>query len=348
VKTKPRPPAIGRADDLINPARLPHSSAAVDLTIVVPLFNEEASVEELHAGLASAVAEMSLSYEVIYVDDGSRDGTFARLEAIAAADRHAVVIRFRRNFGQTAALQAGIDYSRGDVLVFMDGDLQNDPRDIAELYAKIQQGYDVVSGWRANRQDPFWSRRLPSHVANWLISKVTGVHLHDYGCTLKAYRRQVVESSRLYGEMHRFIPAYAAASGASITEMPVSHHARRHGKSKYGISRTIRVLFDLLTVKFLGSFATKPLYVFGSLGLALWGLAVLAGVEVIWEKLAIHTYAHQNPILLVAVFCGILGMQFFVLGLLAEVLVRTYHESQDKPTFLIRDIVSSDPARLPE
>ena len=310
--------------------------------MVVPIFNEEGSIEALHAELTAVMAGLGRSFEIVYVDDGSRDGSFALLRTVAASHPSVRVVRFRRNFGQTAALQAGIDHSRGEVLVFMDGDLQNDPAAIPVLLDELDRGFDVVSGWRKDRKDPFLSRRLPSMLANSLISRVTGVRLNDYGCTLKAYRRDVLRDLRLYGEMHRFIPAYASWAGAAITEVAVNHRPRLHGRSKYGITRTLRVVLDLITVKFLGSFATKPIYVFGTVGLGLWLLGGLCAIEVLLERfLPPHTYAHNNPMLLLAVFLAILGMQSIMMGLLAEVLVRTYHESQDKPTFVIREIVDS-------
>jgi glycosyltransferase involved in cell wall biosynthesis len=245
-------------------------------------------------------------------------------------------------------LQAGIEYSGGEVLVFMDADLQNDPEDIGMMLAKLNEGYDVVSGWRKDRQDGLLMRRIPSHIANSLISWVTGVHLKDYGCTLKAYRREVLEPVRLYGELHRFIPAMASWSGAAVTEVPVRHHARPFGTSKYGISRTVRVLLDLVTIKFLGSYSTKPIYVFGLAGFVLWGLAVLCGADVLWEKFANGIYAHNQPVLLLAVFLATLGVQFIMLGLLAELATRTYHESQDKRTYVVREVVGGsaehDPA----
>ena len=316
-------------------------SAAPDISVVVPIFNEEDNVILLHTRLSEALAALDRSYEIVYVDDGSTDASFERLRSAAAGNPHTRIVRFRRNFGQTAALQAGIEQSRGEILVFMDGDLQNDPADIGRMVAKLEEGYDVVSGWRKDRHDPWLSRRLPSIMANWLISRVTGVVLRDYGCTLKAYRREVIAPVKLYGEMHRFIPALVSWSGATVTELPVHHEPRRFGRSKYGISRTARVLLDLITVKFLGSYSTKPLYVFGFAGLAFWLLAVLAGAIVIIERLLPpYPQAHNNPLLLLAVFLATLGVQSIMLGLLAELLIRTYHESQGKPTYVIRQVVT--------
>ena len=316
-------------------------TAPVEVSVVVPVFNEEENVPLVQAALEPVLDGLGRSYEIVYVDDGSRDATPRRLRELVAGHPAVRVVRFRRNFGQTAALQAGIDCSRGGLLVFMDGDLQNDPGDIPLLLSKLDEGADVVSGWRKDRHDSF-SRVLPSRIANGLISWVTGVHLHDYGCTLKAYRREVLDNVRLYGEMHRFIPAYASWSGAEIVEVPVTHHARRFGKSKYGISRTLRVVLDLMTVKLLGSYSTKPIYFFGFVGFFFWVLGFLAGLEVLLEKLLPpHTYAHSNPVLLLAVFLGLLGMQFMLMGLLAELVMRTYHESQDKRTYVIREILGA-------
>jgi glycosyltransferase involved in cell wall biosynthesis len=275
----------------------------------------------------------------VYVDDGSKDESLKRLQSIAEIDARVVVVQFRRNFGQTAALQAGIDHSRGSILLFMDGDMQNDPRDIRRLLAKLDEGHDVVSGWRRDRHDALLRRKVPSWVANWLISSVTGVRLRDYGCTLKAYRRETLTDVRLYGEMHRFIPAYASWTGASIAEIPVEHHARRFGRSKYGIWRTFRVLLDLLTVKLLGSYATKPIYFFGTFGFALWVAAFVCGVVVLVEKMfPPYAEAHNNPLLLLAVFLASLGVQFIMLGLLAELIMRTYHESRGRPAYAVRQV----------
>jgi glycosyltransferase involved in cell wall biosynthesis len=259
------------------------------------------------------------------------------------------VVRFRRNFGQTAAMQAGIQYSRGPKLAFLDADLQNDPEDIGALLDKLDEGYDVVSGWRRNRHDSL-VRTWFSRAANAIISRATGVRLHDYGCTLKAYRREVLEPVRLYGEMHRFIPALVSWAGASITEIPVRHHPRQYGRSKYGLSRTFRVLLDLLTVKMLASYSTKPIYFFGFIGFALWVLGFVAGLVVVVQKLLPpYPYAHNNPLLLLAFFLAIVGMQFILMGVLAELVIRTYHESQDKPTYVVRQVIegSASPERTP-
>jgi glycosyltransferase involved in cell wall biosynthesis len=323
-------------------ARAGRAAAAdgpVDVSVIVPVFNEEENIPLLHKELQTALNALDIPFEIVFVDDGSSDASFERLLTVAGADPHVRIVRLRRNFGQTAALQAGIEHSRGDTLVFMDGDLQNDPADIGRLLAKLDEGYDLVSGWREHRKDSR-SRVITSRVANALISRVVGVPLKDYGCTLKAYRREVLQDVKLYGEMHRFIPAYASAAGASVTEISVTHHPRRFGRSKYGFSRTPRVLLDLLTVKFLGSYGTKPLYLFGFIGFVFWLLAVLFGIVVIVQKLLPpYVYAHRNPLLLLAVFLATLGLQFIGMGLLAELIIRTYHESQGKPTYVVRQVV---------
>lgn len=306
------------------------------LSVIIPIFNEQENIGPLHEELREVLGSIGSEYEVIYVDDGSRDRSFELLRGIAEADPRVQVIQFRRNFGQTAALAAGIDAARGDVLIFMDGDRQNDPHSIPEMLAKLDEGYDVVSGWRKNRQDAEISRKLPSRIANKVISSVSGVPLHDYGCTLKAYRREVIQDVRLYGEMHRFIPAYAAWFGARITEMPVGHRPRTAGKSKYGISRTLKVVLDLLTVKFLSDYSTKPIYLFGGLGL----LCFLIGggsMTVALEQLLFEgVKAHRNPLILVGIFFLLSGLVLVAMGLLAELITRTYHESQQKATYAIR------------
>ncbi|HEY7199255.1 MAG TPA: glycosyltransferase family 2 protein [Candidatus Dormibacteraeota bacterium] len=312
---------------------------APELSVIVPLYQEEDNVQPLHERLHAALERLGRPYEIVYVDDGSRDATPHRLLEAARTTPQVRVVRFRRNFGQTAAIQAGLQHSTGRLVILMDGDLQNDPDDIEALLAKLDEGHDVVSGWRMDRHDA-WLRSTLSRVANALISRVTGVRLHDYGCTLKAYRREVLDPIRLYGEMHRFIPALVSWAGASITEMPVTHHARQHGYSKYGLSRTFRVLLDLLTVKMLASYSTKPIYLFGFAGFATWALAFVACVVVLVQKLLPpYPYAHNNPLLLLAVFLGIVGMQLILMGLLAELVIRAYHESQDKPTYVVREII---------
>jgi Glycosyltransferases involved in cell wall biogenesis len=310
------------------------------LSIVIPIYNEEENIPLLHERLQTVMKQQDVSYEVIYVDDGSKDNSFAQLCRLVEHDTHVRVIQFRRNFGQTAAIAAGIAQSQGEILIFMDGDLQNDPVDIPHLLAKIAEGYDVVSGWRKDRQDAQWSRKFPSQVANRLISKVTGVHLHDYGCTLKAYRYEVLRHVRLYGEMHRFIPAYAALAGATITELPVQHHARRFGKSKYGLSRISRVLYDLTTLKFLGSYSGKPLYAFGTVGLSALGLSIATAALALSRQLrpAAKDQSHSSLLPEISLFTGI-GLLSIMMGLLAEMLTRTYYESQNKPTYTLKQVL---------
>lgn len=306
------------------------------VSVVIPLYNEEENVEILNERL-TATMKSTGDYEIVYVDDGSTDGTLRLLEQIQAKDDNVVVLSLRRNFGQTAAFAAGFDFARGDVVVTMDGDLQNDPTDIPRLLEAIKD-YDLVSGWRKKRQDTF-SRTFPSKIANWLISKVTGVRLHDYGCSLKAYRRDVVKNLKLYGEMHRFIPAVASWYGVRIAEIETTHHPRLRGKSKYGISRTIKVLLDLVTVKFLQSFSTKPIQFFGPLGL-FFGLAGLAiSLYLTAAKLFRGIDIGGRPLLLLGALLIIVGIQFIGMGLLGEMIVRVYHESQKKPIYALKKIL---------
>ncbi len=321
-------------------------SHSPDLSVVIPLYNEAPNVPDLHARLLAALEALARPFEVIYVNDGSKDGSDRLLDEMAAKDERVVVIHFRRNFGQTAAMAAGFDHSRGKILVPMDGDLQNDPTDIGRLLAKIDEGYDVVSGWRRHRKDPL-SKRIPSKFANRLISHVSGVSLHDYGCTLKAYRREMLEGVGLYGEMHRFIPVYAAHQGARVTELEVLHHPRERGRTNYGIERTLKVILDLLVVKFMGSYVNKPIYLFGSIGcLSLMGSA-LAIFASLGFKLAPHTDWHgidfhkdfvQTPLPVVGSLFALLGVFLLLQGLMAELLMRTYYESQGKRVYLVRNV----------
>lgn len=308
------------------------------ISIVVPIYNEEESIPVLYKALSDAMKGIRLSYEIVFVDDGSRDNSLAILEGIQKSDKNVVVVSFRRNFGQTAAMSAGFDNAKGDIIVTLDADLQNDPKDIPRIIEKAKD-YDVVSGWRKNRKDPFFSRRFPSMIANWLISKVTGTYLHDYGCTLKAYRKDVIKHVRLYGEMHRFIPAIASWAGASIAEEVVEHHPRRFGKSKYGIGRTVRVILDLITVKFLQSFSTRPIHAFGSPGLLLGGIGFLISLYLSYDKLILGHQIGGRPLLLLGALFIILGAQLVVMGLLGEMLARIYHESQGKPIYTIKKIL---------
>jgi glycosyltransferase involved in cell wall biosynthesis len=312
------------------------------LSVVVPLLDEEDNLPSLYEQTKRAL-DGRYEYEIIFVDDGSKDGSFQVLKDLHASDPRVRVIRFRRNFGQTAALSAGFAYARGDVIVAMDADLQNDPADIPMLVAKLDEGCDVVSGWRKKRHDKALTRRLPSRIANWLISRITEVKLHDYGCTLKAYRREVLAETRLYGEMHRFIPALASWSGAQVTECVVNHRPRTAGKAKYGLGRTLKVVLDLMTVKFLGSFSTKPIYIFGGLGLITACGGFLSGVAVLYQKFfsRSHLAMNRNPLLILTAVLIITTVQFILMGLLAELLVRTYHESQNRPTYVIKEVLDS-------
>jgi glycosyltransferase involved in cell wall biosynthesis len=309
------------------------------ISVIVPVYNEEANLPELKAVLDEVMSSNHFDWEAVLVDDGSKDGSLKVLQQIVEADPdHYRVVVLRRNFGQTAAIAAGIDYSVGDLIVLCDADLQNDPRDIPAMIEKINEGYDVVSGWRRDRKDNFITRTLPSNLANWLISTVTGVPLHDYGCTLKAYKREVITGFRLYGEMHRFIPVYADSVGARIAEMVVHHHPRKHGKANYGLERTIKVVLDLLTVKFLSSYVNKPIYLFGGSGIGLISLSVFMLGYIGARKIAFNESLVRSPLLLLTVMLFILGFQSILLGLIAELLVRTYHESQSKPTYSVRTV----------
>jgi glycosyltransferase involved in cell wall biosynthesis len=325
---------------LTGPARRVTDPEVPDVSVFLPVFNEEPNLPPLHEKLNASLAQLGRSAEIIYVDDGSSDGSLNVLREIAAHDPRVRVIALRRNYGQTPAMAAGIHAARGHVLIPMDADLQNDPADIVRLLDKLDEGYDVVSGWRKNRQDPLVTRKIPSQMANWIISKIGGVPLHDYGCSLKAYRRESLEDVQLYGEMHRFIPIYASWSGARVTEIPVEHHARTMGKSKYGLSRTIKVVFDLMTIKFMASYQTKPLYMFGFAGLITFAISFLCAVLALLMKFASwphHADFVQTPLPVLTMVMLVLGVQFFFMGLLAEMLVRTYHESQAKPIYAVKE-----------
>jgi glycosyltransferase involved in cell wall biosynthesis len=311
------------------------------VSIVIPVYNEKETLPFLKQAVDDALANSSFTWQAILVDDGSRDGSWPLMREIAHADPgHYVAIALRRNFGQTAAIAAGIDYADGDVIVLMDADLQNDPMDIPMLVEKIEEGYDVVSGWRIKRQDTL-IRRLPSKMANGLISKVTGVHLHDYGCTLKAYRREVITGFRLYGEMHRFIPVYANTIGARILEVKVRHHARKFGKANYGLERTLKVLLDLLTVKFLSQYSNKPIYLFGGAGITMMVLSMVGLLYLFIRRVFFEISVLGSPLFQVSTMIFILGFQSILMGLIAELLVRTYHESQNKRTYTVREIINA-------
>jgi len=315
----------------------------VRLSVVSPVYNEEQNIPLLYDAVFKALDPLGITWELILVDDGSRDDSLAEMEKLAAADTaHVRLVELRRNFGQTAAIAAGIDSACADVIVLIDADLQNDPTDIPMMLEKIDEGYDVVSGWRVNRQDTF-ARRLPSQLANWMISFVTGVHLHDYGCTLKAYRREVITGFRLYGEMHRFIPAFADSVGAKIIELKVHHHARRYGKAKYGLERTLKVVLDLFTVKFLSSYANKPIYLFGGVGIILIAISLAVLLYLFIRRVFFDIGVVTSPLFVMGTMIALMGFQSILMGLIAELLARTYHESQGKPTYTIRKLVNFPP-----
>ena len=314
----------------------------IKISVVIPVFNEETNLEPLHKELDSVLSSLNLPYEILAVDDGSSDKSFEKLQEIQRSDRHVRLIRFRRNFGQTAALSAGFKYARGQIVIPIDADGQNDPADIPRLLAKLNQGYDIVSGWRKDRKDNPVTRTMPSRIANWLIGRITGVCLHDYGCTLKAYRAESLKSIRLYGEMHRFIPALARWGGEKVAEVVVNHRPRIRGKTKYGLSRIFKVLLDLITIKFLASFSTKPIYIFGGLGVLCMIGSFLTAAALIVMKLVQNFSMNRNPLLIVSTMLMTTAIQFVLMGLLAEILVRTYHESQDRPTYVIERILEPE------
>jgi glycosyltransferase involved in cell wall biosynthesis len=313
----------------------------MNLSLVIPVYNEQDNLPLLFDAIYKTMNIINQSWEMILIDDGSRDNSLAILQDYAEKDsQHIRVISFRRNFGQTPAIAAGLDYSQGEIIILLDADMQNDPADIPMMLAKLDEGYDLVSGWRKNRKDNPFTRNFPSMLANSLISRVTGVHLHDYGCTLKVYRRDVLEGFRLYGEMHRFIPVFANSVGASITEMPVRHHPRKFGKTKYGLERTVKVILDLFTVKFLVSYSSKPIYLFGGAGGILMIVSAMIMVYLSARRLFFLVSIANSPLLQISAMFLILGFQSILMGLIAELLVRTYHESQRKPTYRIRTTVN--------
>jgi glycosyltransferase involved in cell wall biosynthesis len=310
------------------------------LSVVIPIYNEEENINPLYDELKGVLKTLEHDYEIVFVDDGSKDSSLALLEKIQRQDDNVVVVSFRRNFGQTAAMSAGFAYASGDVIATMDGDMQNDPHDLPKFLAKMEQeGCDLVSGWRHKRQDPFLNRRLPSMIANKIISIVTGVHLHDYGCTLKTFRKEITQGIHLYGEMHRFIPAIASGVGGKIAEIRANHRPRRFGTSKYGISRTLRVVLDLVTVKFLLSYGTRPIHVFGMLGMISGGLGFAMALMMTVQRTFFGMPMSDRPLLLLAVLLLFMGIQFISIGLLGELQVRTYHESQGKPIYVVRKVL---------
>ena len=317
----------------------------MNFSIVVPLYNEAVNVTSLYVRLTQVMAGLNEPYEIVFVDDGSSDHTLKILYEIYASDSHAKIVALRRNFGQTAALKAGFDAACGDIIISMDGDLQHDPEEIPAFVAKIEEGYDIVSGWRAQRRDGWLTRRLPSRIANWMMAKLSGVKVHDFGTTFKAYRREIIQNLPLYGELHRFIPALAAWSGARITEIPINNPPRRNGKSNYGLSRTLHVFLDLLSTKFLLDYSTRPMHFFGFYGLLLTGVGGFIGCSLAFKKLVLHKaiMLQNGPLLFVATLLILVGVQLLCLGLLAEILARTYYESQGKPIYAVRETRSHDP-----
>ena len=335
------------------PLTTPPTNAQLDgdsppyLSVIVPVYNEEENVEILHQKIEASLNELGIPSEILYVDDGSRDRSFELLDEIAHTDARVKVIRFRRNFGQTAAMSAGMDAAKGEILIPMDADLQNDPKDIRRLLDKMEEGYDVVSGWRKKRQDHIW-RKIPSRMANGLISRVTGVQLHDYGCSLKAYRADVIKDVSLYGEMHRFIPAYAAMAGARVTEIPVDHHPRIHGQSKYGFGRIQKVALDLIVARFMGKFGQKPIYFFGGgamravlLGLGLWLIAILQKISPRINDILGGVYEsrhlNSNPLFYIGILLFVAALQLLMMGLIAEMNMRIYYEAGGKPTYIVKE-----------
>lgn len=312
-----------------------------DLSLIIPVCNEVETLETLYDQLIAVLAPSKSTYEIIFIDDGSTDGSYEKLRELWAKDPHLKVIKFARNFGKTAAMSAALDIARGNVIIPLDADLQNDPKDIPRLLAKLDEGYDVVSGWRKKRHDELFLRLIPSWIANRLISSITGVRLSDYGCCLKAYRRDVIRDVRLYGEMHRFVPIYATWHGARVTEIPVIHHPRRHGKSKYGISRTFKVVLDLITVTFMSNYLTKPIYVFGSVGLASFAISIAAFLWMVILRCCYATHFIDTPLPVLVAMFFVVGVQLILMGLLAELLMRTYYESQDKRTYIINTLLDT-------
>ena len=317
-----------------------------EISVIVPIFNEEGSLQLLHQRVTDALGDLDESYELLFVDDGSQDGSLAGLETICDRDPSVRVVRLRRNFGQTAALAAGFDYAEGDVIVTMDGDLQNDPADIPALVEKLHQGYDIVSGWRRHRKDSLLTKGLPSKLSNSLASWLTGVSLHDFGCTLKAYRREVVKGIHLYGELHRYIPAVAASIGVRVAEVEVRHHSRPHGKSKYGFMRLVRGLLDLVTVKLLLTYMNRPMQMFGGLGLLATAAAFLSGMTALAMKLFLGMDVTGNPLLYLTIMMFLASLQFFSLGFLGEIAVRTYHETQQKPIYVVQEVLGGSRAAV--
>jgi len=311
----------------------------VSLSIVIPVYNEDESIKKLYNSLEKVLPCLNINYEVILIDDGSTDCSYEELEKIHKKNKCYKIIRFRRNFGQTSAISAGFHYSTGEVVITLDADLQNDPKDIPAILKKLDEGYDIVSGWRKDRKDKAVTRRLPSVIANKLISRLTRVYLHDYGCTLKAYRKEVIDNVELYGEMHRYIPAVASRIGAKVAEIPVTHHSRKFGKSKYGVSRTMRVILDIITIKFLLSYSQRPIQIFGLFGLFSGAAGFIITVYLVIMRLFFNQSLADRPLFILSIFMIFIGVQLITMGLLAEINMRIYYEAQDKATYVVRDIL---------
>ena len=317
-----------------------------DISVVIPVFNERENLRPLYEGIREVLDDMGRTWELLFVDDGSTDGSYAVQQDLALLDGHVRVVRLRRNFGQTAAMSAGFDHAQGEIIITMDGDLQNDPTDIPMLVETLETGYDIVSGWRKGRKDPLISKRFPSFISNKVASWVTGVKLHDYGCTLKAYRKEILDEIHLYGELHRFIPALAGAIGARVGEVEVKHHARTNGKSKYGVGRLLRGFLDILSLKLLISYSTRPMQIFGGLGMLSILMGILSAGATVFMKLAIGTNMTGNPLLYLTILAVLVGIQFITMGFLGEINIRTYHESVKKPIYVIRDVIGEKSEKL--
>lgn len=317
-----------------------------DISVVIPVFNERENLRPLYEGIREVLDDMGRTWELLFVDDGSTDGSYAVQQDIALLDGHVRVVRLRRNFGQTAAMSAGFDHAQGEIIITMDGDLQNDPTDIPMLVETLETGYDIVSGWRKGRKDPLISKRFPSFISNKVASWVTGVKLHDYGCTLKAYRKEILDEIHLYGELHRFIPALAGAIGARVGEVEVKHHARTNGKSKYGVGRLLRGFLDILSLKLLISYSTRPMQIFGGLGMLSILMGILSAGATVFMKLAVGTNMTGNPLLYMTILAVLVGIQFITMGFLGEINIRTYHESVKKPIYVIRDVIGEKSEKL--
>ena len=317
-----------------------------DISVVIPVFNERENLRPLYEGIREVLDDMGRTWELLFVDDGSTDGSYAVQQDIALLDGHVRVVRLRRNFGQTAAMSAGFDHARGEIIITMDGDLQNDPTDIPMLVETLETGYDIVSGWRKGRKDPLISKRFPSFISNKVASWVTGVKLHDYGCTLKAYRKEILDEIHLYGELHRFIPALAGAIGATVGEVEVKHHARTNGKSKYGVGRLLRGFLDILSLKLLISYSTRPMQIFGGLGMLSILMGILSAGATVFMKLAVGTNMTGNPLLYMTILAVLVGIQFITMGFLGEINIRTYHESVKKPIYVIREVIGENSEKL--